>query len=183
MATLKIQKRIASSILKCGKRKVWLDPNEVSIISKANSRKSLHNLITRGLVVKKSLCASSRSRARRTSEAKSRGRNSGYGKRRGTREARISTKSLWIRHMRILRHLLRKYRSNKKIDRHLYHSLYAKSKGNLYKNKRVLIEVIHKEKTEKARDEAIDGQFGARSARLNAMRTRMARVLGEKTSR
>merc|ERR1719161_1749021 len=183
MVGLKMQKRIACSILKCGKRRVWIDPNEVSIISKANSRKSLHNLITRGFVVKKPLRASSRSKARRTAEAKSMGRNLGYGKRRGTREARISTKSLWIRHMRILRHLLRKYRKSKKIEKHLYHSLYAKSKGNLYKNKRVLIEVIHKEKTEKARDEAIEGQFGARSARLNAMRTRMARVLGEKISR
>ena len=39
MVSLKLQKRLASSVLKCGKGKVWLDPNEVSEISMANSRK------------------------------------------------------------------------------------------------------------------------------------------------
>ncbi|CAA2962467.1 60S ribosomal L19-2, partial [Olea europaea subsp. europaea] len=38
MVSLKLQKRLASSVLKCGKRKVWLDPNEVDEIYKANSR-------------------------------------------------------------------------------------------------------------------------------------------------
>jgi len=38
--SLKLQKRLASSVLKCGKGKDWLDPNEVSEISMANSRKA-----------------------------------------------------------------------------------------------------------------------------------------------
>jgi len=28
---LKLQKRLAASILNCGKRKIWLDPNEVRL--------------------------------------------------------------------------------------------------------------------------------------------------------
>lgn len=36
--SLKLQKRLASSVLGCGLRKVWLDPNEVNDISMANSR-------------------------------------------------------------------------------------------------------------------------------------------------
>ena len=39
----------------------------------------------------------SRSRARRLLESKRRGRHTGTGKRRGTREARMPTKILWIR--------------------------------------------------------------------------------------
>ena len=35
--SLLLQKRLAASVLKCGKRKVWLDPNEVNEISMANS--------------------------------------------------------------------------------------------------------------------------------------------------
>ena len=38
MVSLKLQKRLASSVLGCGLRKVWLDPNEVNEISMANSR-------------------------------------------------------------------------------------------------------------------------------------------------
>nr|ACG31141.1 hypothetical protein [Zea mays] len=40
MVSLKVPKRLAASVLKCGKGKVWLDPNEVSEISMANSRKT-----------------------------------------------------------------------------------------------------------------------------------------------
>jgi hypothetical protein len=35
---LRVQKRLAAAVLKCGKRKVWLDPNEVTQIEAANSR-------------------------------------------------------------------------------------------------------------------------------------------------
>jgi hypothetical protein len=38
MVSLKLQKRLAASVLKCGVRKVWLDPNEVADIFMANSR-------------------------------------------------------------------------------------------------------------------------------------------------
>lgn len=38
MVSLKLQKRLAASVLKCGRGKVWLDPNEVNEISMANSR-------------------------------------------------------------------------------------------------------------------------------------------------
>ncbi len=41
MVSLKLQKRLAASVLDCGLRKVWLDPNEVNEISMANSRELL----------------------------------------------------------------------------------------------------------------------------------------------
>lgn len=37
---LRTQKRLAASVMECGKRKVWLDPNEMNEISNANSRSS-----------------------------------------------------------------------------------------------------------------------------------------------
>jgi len=37
--SLSSQKRLAAAVLKCGQRKIWLDPNEVTEIANANSRK------------------------------------------------------------------------------------------------------------------------------------------------
>merc|ERR1712007_237989 len=93
------------------------------------------------------------------------GRHSGTGKRLGTKDARMPVKVQWMRRMRALRRLLRKLRKNRKIDKNLYHKFYNGAKGNLYKNKKVLIETIHKERNEKLRLEKIENENKARRAK------------------
>ena len=39
MAFLRLQRRLAATVLKCGRNRVWIDPNECSEVALANSSK------------------------------------------------------------------------------------------------------------------------------------------------
>lgn len=160
--SLRLQKRLASSILKCGRRKVWLDPNEMNEVGMANTRTSVRKLIRDGFIIKKPQKIHSRFKARQRRIERKKGRHLGLGKRKGTANARCPTKLLWMKRMRAIRRLLRRYRASKKIDRRMYHRFYLKAKGNSYKNRANLIEHIDSELQERKRQKVVIEQYKAR---------------------
>merc|ERR1712093_96402 len=154
MVSLKLQKRLAASVLKCGKRKIWLDPNEVNEISMANSRLNIRKLAKDGLVIKKPTKIHSRYSVRKKLAAKRKGRHTGTGKRQGCKDARMPQGVIWMRRLRVLRRL------------------YKKCKGNVFKNKRVLVENIHKEKTKRIMEKQVAEQAEARRTKAKALKAK-----------
>ncbi|KAL8902088.1 MAG: hypothetical protein Q9207_004884 [Kuettlingeria erythrocarpa] len=169
---LRTQKRLAASVVGCGKRKIWLDPNEVNEISNANSRQTIRKLVSDGLIIRKPVTMHSRARARELTAARRIGRHRGFGKRKGTADARMPSQVMWMRRLRVLRRLLVKYRASGKIDKHLYHELYHLSKGNTFKHKRALVEHIHKAKAEKARERILKEERQVKRDKTRAARER-----------
>ena len=80
-------------------------------------RHQVRRLIKDGLIIRKPVTVHSRARARLNAEARRKGRHCGTGKRKGTSNARMPVKLIWVRRMRVLRRLLAKYRKSGKVDK------------------------------------------------------------------
>ncbi|KAG0291774.1 60S ribosomal protein L19 [Dissophora globulifera] len=76
----------------------------------------------------------------------------------------------------LFRHLPRVW----KIYRHLYYVLYITPKGNVFKNKRVLVDFIHAVKADKVHSKLIADQTEAHRTKAKATRTRRNERIAEK---
>lgn len=139
MATLSPQKRMAASILKSGKSRVWLDSKSVDDIAEAVTRDDVRKLIKRNVIQKRAAKGNSRSRFRYLKKQRSKGRRKGPGSRKGTKNARDPRKRKWIRSIRAMRNSLKEMRDSGKISRSDYRVFYKKIKGGAFRSRNALL--------------------------------------------
>ncbi len=142
---VKFQRRVASQMLKCGRERVWMDPNGLDEIKEAVTREDVRNLIKRGLIKKLPKGGTSRVRANYIKMQKKKGRRKGQGSRKGRKYARYPKKLRWIKTIRPIRKTLRELRNNNKIDRHTYRRFYMLAKGGTFKNRHHLLSHLKSE--------------------------------------
>ena len=131
---LRIQRRLAAQILKCGQNRVWFDPSALEDISSAATKEDVRELIERGVIKRKPVKGVCRVRINKRKAQKRKGRRRGHGSRKGKKTARLSRKEQWMMRIRAIRKRLRFLRDNGLIDRRTYRMLYRKAKGGEFKS-------------------------------------------------
>ena len=135
MTDLRNQRRMAASILKCGKARVWMDSDRTDEIAKAVTRNDIKILINGGAIKSKQIQGISRGRIRFNQKQKKKGRRKGHGSRKGAKYARLPRKKRWIKTIRPIRTYLRELRDSNSIEKSVYRKYYRKAKGGEFRSK------------------------------------------------
>ena len=134
MSDLASQKRIVSSVLKCGVNRVWFDPARLPDIENAISREDLRGLVAEGAIKARQKKGISRGRARAKIAKRAYGHCKGPGRRKGAAGARRPSKRSWIQKIRAIRKALVALRDAGTIDPHMYRILYRKAAGGQFRS-------------------------------------------------
>ncbi len=137
---------MTKSILKVGKKKIWLDPDRISEIDEAITKNDIRRLINDGAIKAKPIVGTSRLHARKLRLQKKKGRRMGQGTRRGKKTARTPEKTDWMTKIRSLRKELKNLKTKNKITCVEYRNLYRKSGAGVFKDKSYLRLYIKKMK-------------------------------------
>lgn len=137
--TLETQKRIASKILKCGRSRIWFDPDAVNEVATAMTAGDIRKYIGLGFIKEEPVKGNSKGRHdyRRAQVAK--GRRRGYGSRKGKKGARQNKKEHWIMQIRAQRNLLKDLLSEKIITNEQFRKFYSLLKPGNFKTKAYLL--------------------------------------------
>lgn|SRR3989338_1376855 len=135
---LDVQRRLAAQILKCGENRVRFDSARLEDIKEAITKADIRALINNGVISKKRLLNTSRFWAKKRKKQKSKGRQKGFGSRKGKKTARTNRKRTWINKIRLQRGFIKSLKERDMITSAAYHELYMRSKGGFFRNLRHL---------------------------------------------
>ena len=128
------QKKMAAQILKCGVNRVWVDPRYIDQVSGAVQKSDIREMIEEGLIKARAIQGTSRVRARKLTEQRSKGRRRGHGSRKGSARARLPKKNRWMRTIRSQRRTLKGMREEGTLQASEYRHYYRKAKGGSYRS-------------------------------------------------
>ena len=133
---LRVQKRLASSILKRSKKKIRIDTSKLEDVKEAITRFDIRSLVKDKTIKPKPVKGTSKVRSRKLKLQKSKGRRSGPGSRKGKSTARLPKKDAWMARIRKQRDFLKELKEKKHLDSASYRNLYNKAKGGFFRSKR-----------------------------------------------
>lgn len=143
--------RMARRLLSCGRNKLWIDPKEKERVAAVQNYEQVKQLVADNIIIRRKDKVNSRAHARKLAEGRAKGRRMGLGKRKGTKEARLSSKTIWMKTIRSMRATLKEMKNKGELVGEEYRKCYVQAKGNLFKNKNVMVDVINKRKADAAR--------------------------------
>lgn len=139
--SIKLQKELASKVLKCGRSRVWFEPSRIADISEAITTEDVRKLIKDGLIKELPKKGLSNFRKKKMMAQKAKGRRKGSGSRKGKA---VKGKKLWIKKIRTIRAALRELKVHGKVDNKTYRHLYMVSKSGFFRNRGHLMNHLEK---------------------------------------
>ena len=135
---MNLQKRLAAQILNCSPKRIHFDIAKASEIKGAITKADVLDLINKKIITQKQKQGISQSRTSQTRKQKRKGRQKGYGSRKGKHNARLSDKNAWKNRIRLQRALLKTLRDKQIISTKDYRTLYSRTKGGFFRSIRHL---------------------------------------------
>jgi len=135
---LKDKKGKIARMLNVGKKRIKLDPNNLSEIAKAITKSDFRALLSSGAIQIKPVNGQSHFRSKKIKVQKAKGRRKGPGSRKGKKYSRIPAKRRWIMRVRTQRGFIKKLKDRSRIDNKTYRDLYYKIKSNKFRNVRLI---------------------------------------------
>jgi len=132
---LKIQKRIASELMRCSKKRVTFDTEKLEEIKESITKADIRSLIKNKIIRAKPMKGIAKGRARKIALQKRKGRRKGIGSRKGKKTARLPKKERWMNAIRLQRKFLKELKDKKIITIKDYSNLYRKAKGGFFRSK------------------------------------------------
>ncbi len=123
----KLQKRLASDILKVGLSRVWLDPTKLKDIDGAITRIDIKKLIKKGHI---------KTLPEKIHRPRGKSKKKKYaGSRKGSKHAIVTAKRKWISTVRPLRRTLKELFTTGQIEKQTYKKTYMLIKGGMFRSK------------------------------------------------